>query len=137
MIKFPVKDIGSKGIEYHQTVPMDGVDLSAEEIDLRSPITVKAKIERVDDQVIARVTVSADFGYMCSRCLEDFHERQDIEYYFDFDIAPETEYIDLGEEIRQEMILANPARVLCKDDCKGICVGCGTNLNLEKCKCKK
>ena len=136
MIKFPVKDINSKGIEVNQTVPMESIGLSTEEIDLRSPITVKAKIERVDDQIIAHTKVSADFGYLCSRCLEDFHEVQEIEYYFDFDLTPEVEYVDLGEEIRQEMILANPARILCKKDCKGICPGCGVNLNLEKCKCK-
>ena len=136
MIKFLVKDINSKGLEINQTVPMEGVGLTSEEIDLRSPITVKAKMERVDNQVIAHTKVSADFGYLCSRCLEEFHEEQEIEYYFDFEITPELEYVDLGEEIRQEMILANPARILCKEGCKGICSGCGVNLNLEQCKCK-
>ena len=34
------------------------------------------------------------------------------------------------------MIMANPAKVLCSKDCKGICPKCGTNLNKEKCKCK-
>ena len=32
--------------------------------------------------------------------------------------------------------LANPPRVLCSKDCKGICPKCGGNLNLEQCKCK-
>jgi len=137
MIKFLVKDIGSKGLDIDQTVQKEAIGLSDEEIDLRSPISVKARVERFDNDVIAKTRVEADFGYMCSRCLEDFHERQAIDYYFDFELTPEMEYIDLGEEIRQEMILANPARILCKDDCKGICAGCGANLNLETCKCKK
>ncbi|MBF0490120.1 MAG: DUF177 domain-containing protein [Candidatus Omnitrophica bacterium] len=136
MIKFLVKDINSKGLDYNQTLTMEQLGLTSEEIDLRSPITVKARIERIDNLIIARTKVSTDFGYMCSRCLEDFHEVQEIEYYFDFEVTPDLEFVDLGEEIRQEMILANPARILCKDDCKGICVGCGVNLNLEKCKCK-
>lgn len=137
MIKFPVKDVFSRAIEIDKTVPMEAIGLTSEEIDLRSPISVKARVERVDDQVIAHAKVKADFGYMCSRCLEDFHEVQELDYDFDFEVTPDLEYIDLGEEIRQEMILANPSRILCKDDCKGICLGCGVNLNVEKCKCKK
>jgi uncharacterized protein len=136
MIKFLVRDVFSKELEINQTIPMEGIGLSSEEIDLRSPVTIKAKIERIDNQIVAHTKVSADFGYLCARCLEEFHEVQEIEYVFDFEVTPEVDAIDLGEEIRQEMILANPARILCKPDCKGICVGCGVNLNLEKCKCK-
>lgn len=137
MIKVAVKDVKSKGLEIQQAIPMESIGLSLEEIDLRSLITVNAKIERVDNQIIAHTRVSADYGYMCSRCLEDFHEMHESKFYFDFEVVPGEEYIDLGEEIRQEMILANPAKILCKDDCQGICPGCGVNLNIEKCKCKK
>ena len=135
MIKFPVRDIGSKGLEVNQVIPMEGIGLSAEELDLRSPITVKAKLERIDDYIIAHTKISADYGYMCSRCLEEFHDVRPSEYHFEFDLKDNLEYIDLGEEIRQELLLANPAKILCKKDCKGICPGCGVNLNLEKCKC--
>ncbi len=136
MIKFPVRDITSKGLEVNQTIPKEGIGLSDEEIDLRSPITVIAKIQRVDNQIVADTKVSADYGYFCARCLQDFHEVHNSHYHFDFEVTNDVEYIDLGEEIRQELIMANPARVLCKDDCKGICPGCGANLNLEQCKCK-
>ncbi|MBI3601731.1 MAG: DUF177 domain-containing protein [Candidatus Omnitrophica bacterium] len=136
MIKFSVRDITSKGLEINQTIPMEGIGLSSEEIDLRSPITVKANIERVDNTIIAHTKISADYGYMCARCLEDFHDRHEDEYHFDFEVTPDRQDIELGEEIRQEMIMANLPRILCKSDCKGICFGCGVNLNHEKCKCK-
>ncbi|MEI7999644.1 MAG: DUF177 domain-containing protein [Candidatus Omnitrophota bacterium] len=136
MIKIAVKDVKSKGLEIVQTFPMEQIGLTHKEVDLRSPITVDAKIKRVDDQIIAHTKVKADYGYLCSRCLEDFHEEYENEYDFNFELTAELEDIDLGEEIRQEMILATPARILCKDDCKGICPGCGVNLNIEKCKCK-
>ena len=137
MIKFSVRDVTSKGLEINQTIPKEGIGLSDEEIDLRAPITIKATIERVDNQIIAHTKVSTGYGYLCSRCLEEFHEAHEDFYEFDFDLTPEVEHIDLGEEIRQEMILANPARILCKPDCKGICTGCGVNLNNEQCKCKE
>jgi uncharacterized protein len=136
MIKFLVKDVTSRGMEINQTIPMEGIGLSNEELDLRSPITVKAEVEKAGTHIIAHTTVTADFGYLCARCLEDFHEVYEAQYDFDFEFTSELDSIDLGEEIRQEMIMANPARILCRDDCKGICPGCGVNLNLEKCKCK-
>lgn len=136
MIKFLVKDVTSKGMDINKTVPMEGIGLSSEEIDLRSPITVKATVEKAGNHIVAHTTVKADYGYMCARCLEDFHEVHETEYDFDFEFTSELDSIDLGEEVRQEMIMANPPRILCKENCKGICPNCGVNLNVEKCKCK-
>jgi len=136
MIKISVRDVSSKGVDIDQTIPKEGIGLSDEEIDLRSPIQVKAHLERKGDVVMAQTTVRADFGTICSRCLEDLHGYRTHDYHFDFEISQAMEYIDLGEEIRQEMIMANPERILCKHDCKGICPKCGVNLNLEQCKCK-
>ena len=137
MIKVSVRDItGSKGLDINQTIPKEGIGLSDEEIDLRSPIEVKAHLQRMDDTIIADTVVTADFGYLCARCLEEMHEVQTRNYHFDFETGDTIEYIDLGEEIRQELIIDNPVKVLCKKSCKGMCPKCGVNLNQEPCKCK-
>src|SRR5205814_924592 len=134
MIKIAVRDVTSKGVDIDRTIPKEGIGLSDEEIDLRSSLSVNAHLEKVANVIIADTQVRADYGYACSRCLEDFQRPETKNYHFDFPLEPGMEYIDLGEEIRQEMILGNPARILCKEDCKGICPKCGANLNLEKCK---
>jgi len=107
MIKVPIRDITFKGKEIDQVVPKEGIGLTDEEIDLRSPLKVHAYLAKVDNVIVAEARLESD-----------------------------AEYVDLGEEIRQEMIMSNPARILCRDDCKGICAKCGANLNTEKCKCK-
>ncbi len=135
MIKIAVRDIKSKGLDIDQTIPKEGIGLSDEEIDLRSPLQVKARLERVNDAVVAQTQVKAEFGYLCARCLEELHSEQTRDYVFDFEITPGMEFIDLGEEIRQELIIDNPARVLCAEGCKGICPKCGANLNKEQCQC--
>jgi uncharacterized protein len=43
--------------------------------------------------------------------------------------------IDLQEVLREQMILTAPIRTLCSEDCKGICSGCGANLNTDVCTC--
>ena len=135
MIKIPVRDITSQGLDIDQSIPKEGIGLSDEEVDIRSLLNVKAHLEKVNNVVIANARIKADFGYLCARCLEELYSTEERSYKFDFEVEPGTEYIDLGEEIRQEIIMANPPKVLCSKDCKGICPECGANLNKEQCKC--
>jgi uncharacterized protein len=136
MIKISVRDIPSNGLDIDQSIPKEDIGLSCEEADIRSLLNVKARLEKVNNCIIADTRIKAEFGYTCARCLEELHSTEERSYKFDFEINPEVEDIDLGEEIRQEIILSSPAKVLCSKDCKGICPKCGANLNLEQCKCK-
>ena len=49
----------------------------------------------------------------------------------------ENDEIDLGHLMQEQFYLSLPMKPLCRDDCKGLCVVCGTNLNLETCGCKR
>jgi uncharacterized protein len=42
---------------------------------------------------------------------------------------------DVGQLIHEIIALAEPFQPLCKSDCKGLCSGCGANLNEEECRC--
>ena len=50
-------------------------------------------------------------------------------------LSPADDKIDLTEDVIDYSKLAIPMKKLCKDDCKGLCIKCGTNLNQEKCSC--
>ena len=43
--------------------------------------------------------------------------------------------IELQDVLREQILLALPARAICREECRGICPGCGRNLNLEACAC--
>ena len=43
--------------------------------------------------------------------------------------------LDVDQLVHNEILIHWPMRVLCKEDCKGICSHCGTNLNRETCNC--
>lgn len=88
----------------------------------------------------------------CSRCAEEvsYIIQNDFVKVINFNLSEEDSLYDLDdmsfingydldtdELIYQEIILVFPLQVLCKEDCKGICHECGTNLNYEQCKCKK
>lgn len=85
---------------------------------------------------------------VCRRCLADVQVdiAQPIELLFTDDetaddpaayvIEPDTSELDPGEAVREELILAVPDYVLCRDDCRGICPTCGADLNSGPCGCQ-
>ncbi|MBU1355768.1 MAG: DUF177 domain-containing protein [Candidatus Edwardsbacteria bacterium] len=108
-----------------------------------------------------RVKGSLNFTALqeCSRCLNDFEcaVSQPVELFYrtgkleDALIGKEAELksddlnviaykgneLDIWPDIREAMMLALPMKPLCSDDCRGICSGCGQDLNSGKCKCRK
>ena len=43
--------------------------------------------------------------------------------------------VDLGDILRQQLFLSLPHKRLCRSDCRGLCSGCGVDLNQEACRC--
>ena len=52
-------------------------------------------------------------------------------------IVLEDDEVDLEELARDAFILDMDTKFLCSEACKGLCAGCGANLNRESCRCKK
>lgn len=106
-------------------------------------IYAKAEIVHLD------LSISFDFDGICDRCADEIHKKMsfdlnkilvsslanDVDY--DDYIVVENGVLDLDELISEEVQLFLPSKMLCKDDCKGLCYKCGKNLNYEKCNCKK
>jgi uncharacterized protein len=92
---------------------------------------------------------------MCARCLEPL--KQDVRREFDLLYRPvgadagrdemsvtdaeaeisyyEGEGLALEDVVREQVLLAVPLKVTCREDCKGLCPHCGQNLNEGKCSC--
>ena len=65
------------------------------------------------------------------RSIEDAEEEINITY-----LSPDTHIINLSNDVRDYMILSIPMKRLCKEDCKGLCVKCGSDLNEKQCECE-
>ncbi|HBG60569.1 MAG: hypothetical protein A2Y03_03560 [Omnitrophica WOR_2 bacterium GWF2_38_59] len=133
-MKISVSDIKPEGSEVKCQISNEIIG-KTEVLEFIEPVKVIAKVERIDEEVIAETVVSGKYSAVCSRCLEEFEQLWEKNFLIGIEIDRRTEYIDLGEEIRQEVILNLPTKVLCDKDCKGLCPNCGKNLNNEKCKC--
>ena len=49
----------------------------------------------------------------------------------------EGDSADLDDIVRTVFVLNLDSKLLCKEDCKGLCYRCGTNLNEGPCNCQK
>ncbi|MBU0469199.1 MAG: DUF177 domain-containing protein [Candidatus Omnitrophica bacterium] len=133
-MKINISDINSQSSDFKGQISNEAIG-STGVLAFIEPLKIIAKVERIDEAVIAKTAVSGKYSAVCSRCLESVEQLWENEFLIAVEIDRKTEYIDLGEEIRQEVILNLPTRVLCDKDCKGLCPDCGKNLNNEKCKC--
>ena len=85
----------------------------------------------------------------CDRCAKPFEREKTVEYntLLAFELANgESDDIvlldkdgglELDELMREVFLLEMDTKNLCSEDCKGLCSGCGADLNVEPCRCKK
>jgi uncharacterized protein len=110
---------------------------------------------RTDRGILVKGKLRTEVELTCSRCLGRYTTpltmQLEDEYIPTVDVlsgaplpAPdeptpftidEHHSIDLGEAVRQYSLLAVPMKPLCREDCRGICAGCGKNLNEGPCAC--
>jgi len=91
--------------------------------------------------------VDATLICVCARCLKEFEypvhkqisanlteggEGEDSDGYF-----LQGDEVDIGEIVVTEFILNMADRLLCDENCAGLCQYCGSDLNSESCACKK
>ncbi len=112
-----------------------------------TPVSLRGSI--VNHAGIVTLSYNAHFTirHQCDRCLNEF----DREYSMDFEhilirseSSDDDEYVycpgdalDVNELAISDLLLSLPTKILCREDCRGICPICGQNLNIADCKCDK
>lgn len=117
----------------------------------KQPFDVTLKhIEK--DVVSVSFETEVDVIRTCSRCLEEVNCEYQLSVFRNINVANKEAYIDDASEadeisyiedcnldvdmlVLDELYTVLPMNVICKDDCKGICKVCGTNLNESTCNC--
>lgn len=112
------------------------------------PVTVEGRIRNEAGILQCELRADTLLHSVCDRCLEEFDRPKSVSYACvlaeekqqednDEIILLENDEVDLAELARTAFILAMDTKTLCSPDCKGLCGGCGVNLNREPCRCKK
>jgi uncharacterized protein len=125
-----------------------------ETIDLTEPLFGKYNtnvvLNKFDDQIILEASTTAGANFICDRCGKAFKQMVNSKYKMIYllrsiegaeeeinitYLSPDTHMIDISKDVRDYMILSVPMKRLCKENCKGLCVKCGADLNEKQCDC--
>ncbi len=131
--------------------------ISIEDTSVKGRIVANLSLEKIKKEVIVSGEVEFFPLLICNRCLAEFNKDLkilvNINYHSfkNLSIAEkvqlksdelesgflEGDEIDLSQLVKEQAILNLPMKILCNEDCKGLCPQCGKNLNYGKCKCKR
>ena len=159
-MEIPIFDTSEREQVIEVTGSAEEMDIQSEDFSLRDDVRVACTLHRTGDLVRVEGTATAALTAQCARCLEP--SGIEVSGPFSFvirrmtvgEVVTEDEAAADGDEeefisvehtvtsvditgfVRDAIILALPIRVLCREDCKGLCVVCGNNRNESDCGCE-
>jgi uncharacterized protein len=150
-------------VDFQEEFPPDAIDLGADVRQL-SVLKTNGRAQLVEEHhgkrnVIQDIRLQGDLATTlelpCARCLDPV--RQDVARTFDLLYRPlgtdagneelsvtaaeaeigyyQGEGVLLEDALREQVLLAVPLKVVCREECKGLCPSCGKNRNTEPCSC--
>jgi len=159
-----IRELELHPVEFREEFPPGAIDLGTE-IRQRGPLQASGRAELVEEHhgknlviqdIRLRGSLAASLELNCARCLEPVQRnvQRDFELLYRplgtdagkdelsvTDAEAEIGYYEgdgilLEDVLREQVLLALPLKVVCREDCKGLCPHCGKNLNQEQCSCE-
>jgi len=162
-VNIRIKDIKAEGLsfEFHEdweNFPALVRFGEADQCEFLTPVRIQGRAIHVGRMIEIEGRIETSAALTCSRCLNrverPLESRFAVTFFQDAGEEPEDEEeevelaaedlslipfhgeeIDLREPVQEQVIMALPIQVLCREDCKGICPQCGADLNEEECGC--
>lgn len=132
------------------------VEAAPADLEIHQYFTTVIKAEVTVDKGIRQILVDVripgiEGHFNCDRCVEEFSKLISCRYrkvYITREsdaaglngdeievMSPDMNIIDLSNDVRDAILLAIPLKLLCREDCAGLCSRCGKNLNTGHCNC--
>jgi len=135
-MKVALSEIPEAGLTLSEKLDPVQMNLLIPELTFRGPIQVSAFFQKERDTVMVEVMAQAKQECICGRCLETYPKDFVGHFSFRFPRKDRT-FLDVTDDIRQEILLSYPVRFVCSEECLGLCPSCGKNLNFGPCSCTR
>jgi uncharacterized protein len=112
-----------------------------------TPITLKAEVTKIDHKLFISGSVEGTAEFVCGRCLKKFQKELKEKVYgqlivdenqeeeMDENYLIEEDTIDASKIMNDVLVASFPMKVLCDENCKGLCSVCGKDLSVDECNC--
>lgn len=162
MLKLSIHDLkrnpgGSMAFHLRDELKIDETWAGAP-ISWQGPVEVEGEVHNLGGAFEVEGVIRSRLQVQCGRCLEYFPFEQEIEFkeiYYPQSVSGEEEneyqrpvaeeedeavffrgdVINLAPEVAKNIFLHLPMKLICREDCRGLCPQCGVNLNREQCRC--
>jgi uncharacterized protein len=155
-MRFKINDIGDEGLVVDVRVTAEWLAAACPELDARPAprgLALRGRIDKSGDDYLLRGTLQGALETTCARCLEPARlavdtplavtfvpsdERHPAVEVEDPEVVPFAgNDIDIGDDVRDEILLAIPINPVCAESCRGLCPVCGGNRNAILCDCEE
>ena len=148
-MKINIQNLDRDLVEYD--ADLDGSFINQEIIEYYpEKIKVHVVLDKFGKDYRVDIDLETRAHYICDRCLGNYKEHFQSSQRHLFHIGeiedPENDEIvqipanateiDLSPFLSEMILLNHPIKMVCSEDCKGICPNCGADLNNEECKCQ-
>lgn len=114
------------------------------------PVLAEGNVRNTAGVLVMQGSIATTIHGICDRCASEFHRK--VEFPIDVVLVTkleseenEDEWVfplegdsaDLDDIVRTVFVLNLDSKLLCKENCKGLCPQCGKNLNDGPCNCRK
>lgn len=151
MLRVDLRELRRGVVETAGRLEPDAPVFAGLDLTLSGPVEVSGQLQATGDgEFLWRGRVQGRVARECRRCLRPV-EREiaaDVDVLFSMDpdaaddpsvypLARTATQVDVSEAVREELALAAPGWLLCREDCAGLCAGCGADLNAGPCACAR
>jgi len=156
-VKVVLSRVEDEPLSFSEELEIEAEDLDGSRCAEAARVEISGQLTRSGTAVTATGRVRASARLLCTRCLEPVPWQEEEE--FELELRPrheepheeeielesedldvvylDDEVLDLAQLAAEQVLLALPMKVLCREDCKGLCPRCGGSLNqADGCSCE-
>jgi uncharacterized protein len=149
MLRVDLRELNRGPVETVGRLEPDDPIFAGLDLALTGPVAVQGRLQATGPgEYFWRARIRGGVRVNCRRCLAEVtrHVDADVSVLFSEDpdaaddpsvylLPPNATTLDVTEAVREELALAVPPYVLCRDECAGLCPRCGADLNAGACQC--
>jgi uncharacterized protein len=136
-IRVNIAHITEDGLKVSGRLPADVFEIEENDrFETPNPLDYELTLSYSGPDILVRGQASTLLRCRCDRCLQYYDDNicnAEVCHYLG---EVTDDFLDLTDDVREDIVLLFPQKCLCREECKGLCAECSQNLNALDCDCR-